>query len=105
MDFTDANFEAEVTKSDLPVLVDFWANWCGPCKMISPMIDRLAAAYAGKLKVGKMDVDANSASPSTLGVRSLPTLMFFKGGKMVDQIIGVVSEAQLKKTIDRVIAQ
>ena len=104
MEFTDANFEAEVTKSDIPVLVDFWAQWCGPCKMISPMIDRLAAAYAGKLKVGKMDVDANSVSPSTFGVRSLPTLLFFKGGKMVDQIIGVVSEVQLKKTIDKVIA-
>jgi thioredoxin 1 len=103
MEFTDANFEAEVIKSDIPVLVDFWANWCGPCKMISPMIDRIAAAYAGKLKVGKMDVDANSASPSSLAVRSLPTLMLFKGGKMADQIIGMVSEVQLKKAIDKVI--
>jgi thioredoxin 1 len=71
--------------------------------MISPMIDRIEAAYAGKLKVGKMDVDANSASPSSLGVRSLPTLMLFKGGKMADQIIGMVSEVQLKKAIDKVI--
>ena len=85
MEFNDANFEAEVIKSDIPVLVDFWANWCG------------------KLKVGKMDVDANSASPSSLGVRSLPTLMLFKGGKMADQIIGMVSEVQLKKAIDKVI--
>lgn len=103
MEFTDANFEAEVIKSDIPVLVDFWANWCGPCKMISPMIDRIAAVYAGKLKVGKMDVDANSASPSSLAVRSLPTLMLFKGGKMADQIIGLVSEVQLKKAIDKVL--
>jgi thioredoxin 1 len=104
MDFTDANFDAEVTKSEIPVLVDFWAPWCGPCKMIVPMLDRIAAAYAGKLKVGKMDVDSNSASPSSLGVRSLPTLMFFKGGKMADQIIGVVSEVQLKKIVDKIIA-
>jgi thioredoxin 1 len=104
MDFTDSNFDAEVIKSEVPVLVDFWASWCGPCKMISPMIDRIAAAYAGKLKVGKMDVDSNSASPSSLGVRSLPTLMFFKGGKMADQIIGVVSEVQLKKIVDKIIA-
>lgn len=104
MEFTDANFEAEVIKSDLPVLVDFWANWCGPCKMISPMIDRIAAAYEGKLKVGKMDMDSNSQSASSLGVRSLPTLMLFKGGKMADQIIGMVSEVQLKKSIDKVLA-
>jgi thioredoxin 1 len=103
MEFTDANFDAEVVKSEIPVLVDFWANWCGPCKMISPMIDRIAAAYNGRLKVGKMDVDSNSLTPSTFGVRSLPTLMIFKGGKMADQIIGVVSEIQLKKNIDKVL--
>jgi thioredoxin 1 len=104
MEFTDANFEAEVKKSAIPVLVDFWAAWCGPCKMIAPMIDRLAADYAAKLKVGKMDVDANGNTPSVFGVRSIPTLLFFKNGQMVEQVVGVTAEAQLRKIIEKVIA-
>ncbi|MCE5300496.1 MAG: thioredoxin [Spirochaetia bacterium] len=103
-DFTDANFDTEVTKSNIPVLVDFWAEWCGPCKMIGPMIDRIADAYAGRLKVGKVNVDTSNGTASRFGVRSIPTLMFFKNGELVEQVVGVVAEAQLKKVIEKVIA-
>lgn len=101
----DSNFEAEVVKSAVPVLVDFWAEWCSPCKMISPLIDRLAKEYDGKIKVLKMDVDSNSNVPSSLGIRSIPTLIFYKNGAIAEQIVGVVSEAQLKQTIEKVIAK
>ena len=101
----DSNFEAEVVKSAVPVLVDFWAEWCNPCKMISPMIDKMAKEYEGKMKVLKMDVDSNSNVPSTLGIRSIPTLVFYKNGVMAEQIVGVVSEAQLKQVIEKVIAK
>ncbi len=101
----DSNFEAEVIKSSLPVLVDFWAEWCNPCKMISPMIDKMAKEYEGKLKVLKMDVDSNSNVPSALGIRSIPTLVFYKNGVMAEQVVGVVSEAQLKQVIEKVIAK
>ncbi|HNZ28704.1 MAG: Thioredoxin [Candidatus Aerophobetes bacterium ADurb.Bin490] len=100
---TDATFNSDVLKSEIPVMIDFWAVWCNPCKMIAPVIDKMAAAYEGKLKVVKMDVDSNSNTPSELGIRSIPTLMFFKNGEMVNQIVGVVSEAQLKKVIDTVL--
>jgi|ERR1035437_4608576 thioredoxin 1 len=105
VEITDANFDVEVKQSAIPVLVDFWAAWCNPCKMIMPMIERLAAEYSGKIKVGKIDIDVNSNTPSTFGVRSIPTLLFFKNGQMVEQIIGVVPEAQIKKTIEKVLAQ
>jgi len=104
VEITDANFDVEVKQSAIPVLVDFWANWCNPCKMIMPMIERLAVEYSGKIKVGKIDIDVNSNTPSTFGVRSIPTLLFFKNGQMVEQIIGVVPEAQMKKAIDKVLA-
>ena len=102
---TDDNFDSEVKQSPIPVLVDFWATWCNPCKMIMPMIERLSVEYQGKIKIGKIDIDVNSNTPSTFGVRSIPTLLFFKNGQMVDQIIGVVPEAQIKKIIDKVLAQ
>ncbi|MCB0307402.1 MAG: thioredoxin [Calditrichaeota bacterium] len=87
-EFTDANFETEVLKSDLPVLVDFWAEWCGPCKMIAPTIEQLAGEYEGKLKVGKIDVDVHQQMAMKYNVRGIPTLLIFKDGKPVEQIVG-----------------
>jgi thioredoxin 1 len=90
VEITDANFEQEVVKSDIPVLIDLWAVWCGPCKMIAPFIEELAGEYEGKVKIGKVDVDNNPNISVQYGVRSIPTLLFFNGGKVVDQIIGAV---------------
>lgn len=96
---TDAEFEQEVLNADLPVLVDFWADWCGPCKMIAPLVDELAGEYEGKLKVAKMDVDANPRTAMQFGIRSIPTLMVFRGGKLVDQIVGAVPKRHLVEKI------
>jgi thioredoxin 1 len=93
-----------VLKSDKTVMVDFWAEWCAPCKSITPMIDKIAGEYEGRLKVVKVDVDSSSNTASNFGIRSIPTLMFFKNGDMVDQVIGVVNEGQLKKVIEKVLA-
>lgn len=92
----DTNFQAEVLTSDKPVLVDFWAIWCGPCKMIAPIVEELATEYSGKLKVTKMDVDANPRTAMQYGIRSIPTLMIFKGGQVVEQIIGAVPKRHLQ---------
>lgn len=86
--FTDANFESEVLKSDLPVLVDFYADWCGPCKMVAPIVEELGKEYQGKLKVGKLDVDNSTETAQKYGVMSIPTLLFFKGGQVVTSLIG-----------------
>jgi thioredoxin 1 len=97
--FTDANFDQEVLKSDVPVLVDFWATWCAPCKAIAPLVDAVADEYAGKIKVGKVNVDDNPATPGKYGVRGIPTLILFKGGVVVDQIVGAVPKSQLDALI------
>jgi len=101
---TDANFEQEVMKSTTPVLVDFWAPWCGPCKAIAPMLDQLAGEYAGRLKVVKVNVDDNPQAPMRFGVRGIPNLLIVKGGEVKDQIIGAVPKAQLVRAVDTAIA-
>lgn len=98
----DSTFEQEVLKSDTPVLVDFWAVWCGPCKAIAPFVDDLASKYKGKLKVAKMDVDENQAVAQQYGIRSIPTLLFFKGGKVVDTVIGS-DKTKLEQSVQKVI--
>lgn len=97
---TDASFEADVLKSNTPVLVDYWATWCGPCKMIAPVLDELAPVYGERLQIAKMDVDANRDVPAKFGIRGIPTLMLFKDGQAVATKVGVASKAQLTQFID-----
>lgn len=97
---TDADFDEKVLKSDLPILVDFWAEWCGPCKMIAPIVEELSDEYAGQFDFAKLDVDTNPTTAMAYSVRSIPTLLIFKGGKVVDQIIGAVPKVALKNKLD-----
>jgi thioredoxin 1 len=97
----DKNFASEVLNSTLPVLVDFWATWCGPCRSISPIVEELAKEFTGKVKVTKLNVDESPATPSQYGVRGIPTLILFKGGKILDQIVGAVPKARLKSMIEK----
>ncbi|MBI2443146.1 MAG: thioredoxin [Candidatus Levybacteria bacterium] len=101
---TDQNFEAEVLKSETPVLVDFWAEWCQPCKIVSPIVEELAKEYAGKIKVGKMDVDENPQTAGNYGVMSIPTLMVFKNGQPVKTTIGAQGKDALKRMVDEALA-
>jgi thioredoxin 1 len=100
----DNNFQQTVISSDKPVIVDFWAQWCGPCLAIAPMLEELATEYQGKITIGKMDVDSNSAVPTEFGIRNIPTLLFFKDGKMVDKVVGAIRKDELKKKIEAQLA-
>jgi thioredoxin 1 len=98
--FTDENFESEVLKSDKPVLIDFWAEWCGPCRMIAPIVEELANEYEGKVKIGKLDVDNNQQTAIKFGVRSIPTLLVIKDGKVAETIIGAVPKNQIVQKLN-----
>ena len=100
---TNDNFETEVVKSDIPVLVDFWAPWCGPCKALAPIMEQLASEYAGKLKIGKLDIDENNELAIKFGVRSIPTMLFFKGGQPVDKMVGAVPKAQIIQRLGQIL--
>ncbi|HRE39861.1 MAG TPA: thioredoxin [Ignavibacteria bacterium] len=100
LEITDANFAAEVEQSNIPVLIDFWAVWCGPCKMIAPIIEELAGEYEGRVKIGKVDVDNNPDISMKFGIRSIPTLLIFKDGKKVDEIVGAVPKPQITAKLD-----
>jgi thioredoxin 1 len=104
MEFTDANFDQEVLKSDQPVLVDFWAPWCGPCRMIAPIVAEISTEYSGKLKVGKLNTDDNQGVAARYGVMSIPTVMIFKNGEMVARIVGAQPKQALTGKIDAVLA-
>ena len=97
---SDAGFEAEVLKSDVPVLVDYWAEWCGPCKMIAPLLDEVAKDYAGRVKVAKLNIDENPGTPPKYGIRGIPTLMLFKGGAVAATKVGALSKSQLASFLD-----
>jgi len=103
IEVTDATFEEEVLKSDLPVLVDFWAVWCGPCRMIHPIVEELAQEYDGKLKVTRLDVDKNNQTASQYRIMSIPSLLFFKDGEKIDQVIGAVPKQQLAEKVENLL--
>ena len=103
IEFTDDNFDTEVLKSNLPVLVDFWAEWCWPCKMIAPIVEEIAGDYAGKVKVGKVNVDFNNQVAMQYGIRGIPALLVFKGGSVANQIVGAVTKNNITQILDEVI--
>ena len=104
LELTDANFAETVKNSDVPVLVDFWAPWCGPCRIVGPIVEELAESYDGRLSVGKLNTDDKPTVASEFNIRSIPTLLFFKDGRVVDQLIGAVPKAQLEKKVEEVLA-
>ncbi len=101
VEITDANFDQTVLKSDRPVMIDFWAAWCGPCRALAPIVDEVAKQYGGKVIVGKMDVDKNTATPQRYGVRGIPTLLVFKGGQVREQIVGYGPKETIEKALDK----
>jgi len=103
-EFSDDNFETEVLNSDIPVLVDFWAPWCGPCRIIAPVVEELSEALVGKLKVGKLNVDDNQKVSMKFGIRSIPTLLVFKDGEVAEQIIGAVPKTEIERVVSKVMA-
>ncbi len=101
VEINDDNFDRDVLKSDKPVLIDFWAAWCGPCKALAPIVDEVAHSYSGRVKFGKMDVDRNSATPQRYGIRGIPTLLIFKDGKVQEQIVGYVPKETIEKALNK----
>ncbi|MCK5710786.1 MAG: thioredoxin [Deltaproteobacteria bacterium] len=101
---SDSTFESEVVNSDVPVLVDFWAPWCGPCRAVAPIVEEISSSYEGKIKVGKMNVDENQSTTMKFGIRSIPTLIMFKGGEAVDQIIGAVPKGEIERVVEKSLA-
>ncbi len=100
LEFTDASFDQDVLQAEVPVLVDFWAEWCGPCRMMSPTVDAIASEYAGKVKVGKLNVDDNGNTAMRYNIRGIPTLLLFKGGKVVEQKVGAVGKTDVQKMLE-----
>ena len=105
LEITAANFEAEVLKSTTPVLIDFWAPWCGPCRMVAPSVEEMATQYAGRLKVGKLNVDDHPAVAQRYGITGIPALLFFEGGRVVETVVGAVPKSALQKKVDEVLAK